>query len=162
MILDLCNKYSEYVDFLPIIKAGDRVMLREKAKDFMPMWEITLKDFFACCGGDFSCVLSETPTLWQMLWVEAFPDFVSTFLEVYKRLTIEPTAEQKQAAQGCLPVEWQEGILIFSRSYFGLPNFAEAERLKLADYVLAKKHDYNTRLSERNMQQIQMQKIKRK
>lgn len=161
MKFDLNEKYSKYADVLRFVEKKSREDLQRGAEELRPMWELTLADFFACCDGDFSCVLENDPKLWQVLWVESFSNFVTNFTDVCKRLTIEPTQEQKQAAQGCLPVEWQEGILIFARSYFGLHSFKDAERLTLADFILAKKHDYNTQLAERNMQKIQLKKLKK-
>lgn len=161
MKFDLNEKWSKYTDVLRFVEKKSREDLQRGAEELRPMWELTLADFFACCDGDFSCVLENDPKLWQVLWVESFSNFVTNFTDVCKRLTIEPTQEQKQASQGCLPVEWQEGILIFARSYFGLHSFKDAERLTLADFILAKKHDYNTQLAERNMQKIQLKKLKK-
>ena len=162
MDIDLRKPFADYADIWSAVTENSRKELRAAADKICPMWEISLGDFFACCGGDFSLVLDkENPLLWQVLWVEAFPDFVTTFADVCKRLTLEPTPEQKAAAAGCLPMEWQEGILIFARSYFGLPSFSAAENLKLCDFVLAKKDDYNTALAARNMQKIQLQKMKK-
>lgn len=162
MDFDLQKPFDEYADIWSAVTENSRKELRSAVDKICPMWEISLGDFFACCCGDFSFILDKKkPLLWQVIWVEAFPDFVTTFADVCKRLTLEPSTEQKQAAQGCLPMEWQEGILIFARSYFGLPSFSEAENLKLCDFVLAKKDDYNTALAARNMQKIQLQKMKK-
>ena len=37
------------------------------------------------------------------------------------------------------------------RSYFGLPNFDAVRELKVADYIMAKKDDYNKAVVDRNV-----------
>jgi hypothetical protein len=61
-----------------------------------------------------------------------------------------------------LPVEWQEGMLVFVRAYFGLKSFGEAENVTIGDYLLAKKDEYNSTIFQRNMAKIQTQKIHKK
>lgn len=162
MDIDLQKPYAEYAEYLQLLTAKSREDLSAAAEKVHPMWELKIGVFFRLCDGDFSDVMDkEKPKLWQVLWAERFPKFIEEFLDVTKRLTLEPTPEQKAAAASCLPMEWQEGILIFARSYFGLHSFAAVEELTLGDYILAKKHDYNTALADRNMHKQQMQKMKK-
>lgn len=162
MDIDLRKPYAEYAEYLQLLTAKSREELSEAAETIRPMWDLKIGEFFRLCDGDFSGIMDkENPLLWQVLWAERFPKFVEEFANVVQRLTLEPTQEQKAAASGCLPMEWQEGILIFARSYFGLHSFAAAEELTLGDYILAKKHDYNTALTDRNMHKQQMQKLKK-
>ena len=162
MDIDLRKPYEEYAEYLQFLTEKSRKELSAAAKNIRPMWELKLGEFFRICDGDFACVIDkENPLLWQVLWAEQFPKFVEEFTSVVAHLTLEPTPEQKAAAAGCLPMEWQEGILIFARSYFGLPSFAAVEELTLGDYILAKKHEYNTALTERNMHKQQMQRLKK-
>lgn len=162
MDIDLRKPYAEYAEYLPLLTAKSREELSAEAEKVHLMWDLKIGVFFRLCDGDFSDVMDkENPKLWQVLWAERFPKFIEEFIDVTKRLTLEPTQEQKAAAAGCLPTEWQEGILIFARSYFGLHSFAAVEELTLGDYILAKKHDYNTALAERNMHKQQMQKMKK-
>ena len=161
MDIDLRKPYAEYTEYLPLLTVKSREELSEAAEKVHPMWELKIGELFRLCDGDFSSIIDKEPLLWQILWVERFPKFFEEFVRVAQRLTLEPTQEQKAAAADCLPMEWQEGILIFARSYFGLHSFAAVEQLTLGDYILAKKHDYNTALAERNMHKKQMQKIKK-
>ena len=162
MDIDLRKTYAEYADYLQLLTEKSREELSDAAENVRPMWDLKIGEFFRLCDGDFSCVVDkENPLLWQVLWSERFPKFVEEFANVVQRLTLEPTPEQKAAAVGCLPMEWQEGILVFARSYFGLHSFAAVEELTLGDYILAKKHDYNTALTERNMHKQQMQRLKK-
>lgn len=162
MDIDLLKPYAEYAEYLPLLTEKSRDELSAASEKVRTMWDLEIGEFFRICDGDFSGVMdNEHPLLWQVLWAERFPKFVEEFTRVVARLTLEPTAEQKQAAQGCLSMGWQEGVLIFARSYFGLSSFSAAEKLKLCDFVLAKKDEYNTALALRNMQKIQLQKMKK-
>lgn len=161
MDIDLLKPYAEYAEYLQLLTAKSREELSAAAEKVRPMWDLKIGELFRLCDGDFSGIIDEKPLLWQILWVERFPKFFEEFVRVVARLTLEPTQEQKAAAAGCLPMEWQEGILIFARSYFGLHSFAAVEELTLGDYILAKKHDYNTALTERNMHKQQMQRLKK-
>lgn len=162
MDIDLRKPYEKYAEYLQLLTAKSREELSDAAEKVRPMWDLKIGEFFRLCDGDFAFMMDKkNPLLWQVLWAERFPQFVEEFANVVARLTLEPTPEQKAAAADCLPMEWQEGILIFSRSYFGLHSFAAVEELTIGDYILAKKHDYNTALAERNMHKQQMQKIKK-
>lgn len=162
MDIDLLKPYAKYAEYLQLLTEKSREELSAAAEKVHPMWDLKIGEFFRICDGDFACIMDkDNPLLWQVLWAERFPKFVEEFASVVARLTLEPTQEQKAAATGCLPMEWQEGILIFARSYFGLHSFAAAEELTLGDYILAKKHDYNTALTERNMHKQQMQRLKK-
>lgn len=163
MKIDFSKPYSKYADVLRYITEESRNALLERAEQMQPMYEMTLADFFACCNGDFSKVVADmdNPTTGEVLWIECFKQFLEDFSKIAQRFVIPQTAEQKQASANCLPVEWQEGMLVFVRKYFGLKSFADAENITIADWILAKKDEYNAAIFERNMQNIQKQKIRR-
>lgn len=161
MTIDFNKPYNKYVDILPFVTDDSRKVLMEQAAKIRDPYTLTLAEFFACCEGDFSCVLKDQNniTTGEGLWLEIFRDFVADFCKILERLVIPQTPEQKQASANCLPVEWQEGMLVFVRAYFGLKSFAEAENVTIGDYLLAKKDDYNANIFQRNMAKIQTQKI---
>lgn len=164
MEINLSEKYGLYADILPFVTDESRRELLQKVAEIRNPYTLTLAEFFACAQGDFSCVVkdAEHPTTGEVLWCENFVSFVEELSKVLKRLTIPQSAEQKQAAKGCLPVEWQEGMLIFARKYFGLHNFTQAEQITIGDFLIAKKDDFNTTIFERNLHKIQTQKMKLK
>lgn len=164
MKIDFSKPYSKYVDILPFVTDESRKVLMEQAAKIRDPYTLTLAEFFACCDSDFGCVVKDTKniTTGEGLWLEIFRDFVEDFGKILERLVIPQTPEQKQASSNCLPVEWQEGMLVFVRSYFGLKSFSEAENVTIGDYLLAKKDEYNTAIFQRNMAKIQTQKIHRK
>lgn len=164
MEININAKYSRYADILPFVTDESRKELIAKVIEKRNPYTLTLADFFACVKGDFSCVVTDVdqPTTADVLWVENFVTFIEEFAAVLKRLSIPQTAEQKQAQKNCLPVDWQEGMLVFARKYFGLHNFADAEKITIGDFLIAKKDDYNTAIFERNLHKIQTQKLKQK
>lgn len=164
MNIDFSKPYSKYVDVLPFVTDESRKALMQEAAKIRDPYTLTLAEFFACCEGDFGCVVKDTknPTTGEGLWLETFRDFLNDFGKILERLVIPQTPEQKQASVNCLPVEWQEGMLVFVRSYFGLKSFSEAENVTIGDYILAKKDEYNTVIFQRNMAKIQTQKIHKK
>lgn len=164
MEINLSAKYGIYADILPFVTDESRKELLKKVAEIRDPYTLTLAEFIACCAGDFSCVVqdAEHPTTGEVLWCENFVAFVEELGKVFQRLVVPQTPEQKQAAKGCLSVEWQEGMLIFVRKYFGLHNFTQAEQITIGDFLIAKKDDYNTTIFNRNLHKIQTQKMKLK
>ena len=164
MEINLSEKYGLYADILPFVTDESRKELLKKVAEIRNPYTLTLAEFFACAQGDFSCVVkdAENPTTGEVLWLEMFQSFVDDFSKILERLVIQQTPEQKQASANCLPVEWQEGMLVFVRAYFGLKSFGEAENVTIGDYLLAKKDEYNSTIFQRNMAKIQTQKIHKK
>lgn len=164
MNIDFSKPYGNYVDVLPFVTNESRKALMAEAAKIRDPYTLTLAEFFACCEGDFVCVMKDTenPTTGEGLWLEIFRNFLNDFGKILERLVIPQTPEQKQASANCLPVEWQEGILVFVRAYFGLKSFAEAENVTIGDYLLAKKDEYNSTIFQRNIAKIQTQKIHKK
>lgn len=52
-------------------------------------------------------------------------------------------------------------MLIFTRKYFGLQNFGDAEKITLLEYYLAKKDTYSDAIFQRSLQKIQLNKMKK-
>lgn len=164
MNIDFSKPYSKYVDVLPFVTDESRKALMAEAAKIRDPYTLTLAEFFGCCEGDFGCVMKDTenPTTGEALWLDVFRVFIADFGKILERLVIPQTPEQKQASANCLPVEWQEGMLVFVRAYFGLKSFGEAENVTIGDYLLAKKDEYNSTIFQRNMAKIQTQKIHKK
>ena len=136
---------------------------RSAEQVFKPVHTLTINEFFGVVNGDYS-VLGDMsdPTVLQVYWLKRFAEYVETFADICKRTRVEPTAEQQQAAKGCVQIEPAEGMLIFVRSYFGLHSFREAGEITMNEYVMARKDTYNNALIRRNMEKIQMCKLNTK
>lgn len=84
----------------------------------------------------------------------AFEYFIEEFLSILDKLNIKETSKERQASVGLPIFQKNEGMLVFTRNYFGLKSFSEAENVTLADFYLAKKDTFARQTFERNMQTI--------
>lgn len=116
--------------------------------------------FNAMTVGQLTTVLSGDPrplyrsggrTLFDTLVVEAFGGFIDRLAETLKRLTLPATPEGIRLSSGVMPSEFTESVYLFCRSYFGLKSFEEADALKVSEYLLARKDDYNRQIVDRNV-----------
>lgn len=129
--------------------------------------DLTFDDFWACCNGDFSAILGDVnkmrdPSVYEVYWLTGFKDFVEKFTKTLQNLTIKPTAEEKQAAEGLLEISFGEACLVFLQKYFCLHSFAEAGKITIGDLLIAKRAKYNEDKFQRNLSNIQLKKYKAK
>lgn len=151
--LNLDKNATEQVQALAWLTDASRAILNKQAVErVLPMWQMTLGDLIAFTDGDFSRIMPKNNiTLAQFVWLSQFPEWLEEFSRTVGALQVPTTSEQRQAANACLPVEWKEGMLVFARRYFGLHSFTEAEGVKVCDFILAKKDEYNGVVFERSM-----------
>ena len=113
---------------------------------------MTVGDFTTVIGGDVRPLLqSGGRTVFDTCRVEAFREWVDELAATLRRLTVPPTAESIRLNAGTLPCEFTESIYLFCRSYFNLPSFEAADTLKVSEFVMAKKDDYNHAVVDRNV-----------
>lgn len=143
---------------------GVQELKKAAENEFGAMYDLTFAQFHACANGDFSGMIGEMkdPTALQVYWAKRFADFVEEFANELKRLTTKQTADEKRASSGMLKVAWDEGLLIFIQSFFGLKSFREAEQITMGEILIAKRASYNQDIFRRNLNKIQMNKIGRK
>ena len=89
-------------------------------------------------------------TVFDIMRIKAFKEWLDEFLSVAEKLTPKPTATQVKNAAGTIRLSFDESVYIFCRAYFGLPNFDAVNELTVGDYLLAKKDDYNQRIVDNN------------
>ena len=53
--------------------------------------------------------------------------------------------------QGVLPMSFSESIIVFVQDFFNLKSYSDAEKITLADVVLAKKVHYNRSIYQHNV-----------
>ena len=113
---------------------------------------MTVGDFTTVIGGDVRPLLqSGGRTVFDTCRVEAFREWVDELSATLLRLTVPPTAESIRLNAGTLPCEFTESVYLFCRLYFGLPSFEAADTLKVSEFVMAKKDDYNHAVVDRNV-----------
>lgn len=162
----LITEKTKYVDILAVEKHfKDKSIEELKAaaiKHFGSFYDLTFEAFHECANGEYTKIVGDLsdPTVLQVYWVKAFSDFVKEFVEQLGKLHIQPTADEKKAASNLLQVNWDEGMLVFIRNYFGLKSFKDAEKITIGEILIAKRAQYNDDLFRRRLNNIQVQKMK--
>lgn len=114
-------------------------------------YAMTIGDLTSVVAGDLRPLYdSGGRTVFDAARVKAFETFIDEFVKVLNGLTIPPTVEGIKAQMGTKQHTFSEGLYVFCRDYFGLKSFAEADGLKVSEYVLARKDDFNRCMVERN------------
>lgn len=167
MQIDLQAKYSKYAELIPVLTTDSREALRSSVcAIYGEYWDMPLKDYFAAIDGDFSRIgLKGEPTVAQRLWLDGLREFGQEFEKACKQVTIPDMMArkyEKQARQACIKVGVKESMLVFVQQYFFLHNFREAENITLAEYIMARRAEFNKIVMQRKMEQLQTEAIKSK
>lgn len=101
-------------------------------------------------------------TLFAKLYLDKIGDFVKEFCEKYEALTNKLTAEERKAGEACIETSFRENIIVFTRSYFGLPSFVKAYEITLGEILIAKKDKYNEVAFRQAYNKIELEKLKSK
>lgn len=127
---------------------------------------LTIADFNQIAmHGDLTGVLGNRSelelTVFEWYAISGLKEFFEQFAKDLEKFIVKADAKEERAAAACYKTGVVEGMLIFAREYFELHSFAEAERVTLADLLLAKKDTYNRAMFERAYQ-AQFKRDKRK
>lgn len=156
MKIDRHTLNEELAPVLGILKEDDmarvrKAAVRDKYGD-AGFYGMTVGDFTTVLAGDVRPLLqSGGRTVFDSCRVEAFKEWVDELADTLKRLTPPPTAESVRLNAGTIPSEFVESIYLFCRSYFNLGSFEAADTIKVSEFVLAKKDDYNHAVVDRNV-----------
>lgn len=159
---------TKYATLKPVekylTKDAIKELEREAEKQFGAMQELTFAQFYACMNNDYSEILGDIadPTVLQVYWAKRFGEFAEKFAEQLKRLEIKQTPDETKASQGLLKVSWDEGLLVFLQSYFGLKSFKEVEKITVGEILIAKRANYNQELFRRKLSAIQIANLHKK
>lgn len=125
-------------------------------------YNLTIDEFFGIIGGDLS-ILGEMkePSVLQVYWLNRFADFCEEFTKACSSLSVKDP-EREKLQNGCVAMQPQEAMLVFTRDYFGLPSFFEAGKRTLGEYLTARKDRYNEAVVRRNSEAEQKRKLKHK
>lgn len=156
MKIDRHTLNEELAPLLSIVTEDDmgrvrKAAVRDKYGD-AGFYGMTVCDFTTVLAGDVRPLLqSGGRTVFDTCRVEAFKEWVDELSDTLKRLTPPPTAESVKLNAGTIPSEFVESVYLFCRSYFNLGSFEQADTLKVSEFVLAKKDDYNHAVVDRNV-----------
>ena len=147
---------AEFAPFVGLMVGGESARLATAAERHYlgsdGWWAVEIGTFCEMCRGDFShygITRDKNITVLGYYFIQAFSGFVDEFLRLSKNLTPPATIAQSRAESACMPLAIDEGLLIFTRNYFGLPSFDEAAHRTLAEWLLAKRDTYNMIVSQR-------------
>ena len=153
--------YSQLQPYESILTAESVQELKAAAEaHFKSCYDLTIDEFFGVIGGNLSLLGDMSrPSVLQVYWTKRFADFCEEFTRACERMTIkDPT--QEHLHEGCLKIEPQEAMLIFTREYFGLRSFFEAGERTIGEYLTARKDRYNEAVFRRNSEAEQKRKLK--
>lgn len=127
--------------------------------------DMSLLDFLACTEGDYSCIGVDVKkdtsiSIGKAVWLKGFAKFCEDFANICNRLVVPESPDSKQAHKGEVKMTMREGVLIFTRSYFGFHSFEEAARtISVAEYIVARKDTYNSGMYQKNRAEIDKRKM---
>lgn len=127
-------------------------------------WQLTTGEFLSLSTGDLTSITGGADiggmTVWQYFALLDFKEWAANFASLIEKLTPPQTMEQIQVCKMLPKNTIQEALLIFNRNYFGLKNFAEAEKIPIFDVLIAKKDMYAKSLFEHEWQKMQQRKYR--
>lgn len=153
------DKYTLYKDFAQIEPYVDASKLDELRRSAVTdrfgaggFYDMTIGGLLDAMKDDFDALQEcNGETVFDVYRVAAFRQWLNEFIAVVDALTLKPTAKQMAQSSGCKPLTFEESVYFFVRSYFGLKDFDSVRDLTVADYIMAKKDDYNHNVVERNI-----------
>ena len=161
--------FSEWVDKGKVRSIPDDTYDRVQADVSFPFWDLTIRELVEVLDGNTPKRLAEWLDVeldayryiarlkgWKQ-WLEAFTDIMKSVGKAGKQTSLENYVER-----GLPEMKAEESMLTFTRRYFYLNSFEEAEQVTLGDYYLARKDDYVKRLGERRARDWQEREMKKK
>lgn len=168
MKIDPNERYINRLVLLEKMDEESKQRLEEYAESvYGSPWALSLRDFFALSEGDLSYIgLTKeqylSANVCQYVWMKAFRECVEQVTNILKSLQVPQSPESQRASKACLKMGFKEATLVFTRRYFGLHNFTEAEKIPLGDFIVAKKDDFNGNIYQYKMSEIQKAKLKQR
>lgn len=156
MKIDRHTTNAEFAPFAAIVSHDDMMRVREAAVRDM----FGEAGFYGMTVGQLTDIISGDPrpllqsggrTVFDTCRVEAFRQWIDEFSSALRRMSLPQTAESIALSAGTMQADFVESLYIFCRSYFGLGSFEACDRLKVSEYMIARKDDYNRAVVERNV-----------
>lgn len=168
MSIDPTSPFVNHAILLENMDEASAARLQEDAESvYGSPWGLSLRDFFALIEGDFSHIgiTKEnfiSASVRQYIWMKDFRECERSVTELLKAWQVPMTVEAQRASKNCLKMQPKEGVIVFVRKYFNLPNFEATMDIPLSDFILAKKDEFNNALFNYRMNEIQRAKFKKK
>lgn len=163
------NELSYYVAVRPMFELltdEDQLKLKEKSAEVVfgvgGYYAMTIEQlgelFHNRPQNIFGSLDAATLRAFQGIAAEGVEEFLKRYINQLQALSVKPDIDEERAQSACMSVEPIEGLLVFARNYFGLPNFAVAAKTTLGDLLIAKKDMYNRYMYERALARIKTRK----
>lgn len=124
-------------------------------------YELTIAQLIRMSDGDLSeFEIKDNGKVFEVLFVRELSKFVEQYINILNSYTLPQSADEKAASAKCQTMTFGEGVLVFARSYFALHSFGEAERITLAELLLAKKDAYNSAVFQKEIIKLQSKRKK--
>lgn len=162
MKIDVNGTYVEELDNL--LTEESKTSIRDLAiRTYGAFNDLTIGRWVECMHGDFSRVLGDITGSWlQIYWLRAFKEFCEEFPKTLERLSPKMDNDEQRACEGLMQSTLIESLLVFTRNYFGLHSFNEAQEITLGEVLIAKKASYNDAVFRKMLAKIQLEKTKRR
>ena len=155
------DRHTLVSEFSPFVRFVDEEAM-ERVRKAAVRDKFGEAGFYGMTVGDFTTVIAGDPrplydsggrTVFDNCRVDAFKAFIDELAATLKRMKLPPTADSVRMTSGTIPVEFVESIYLFCRNYFNLPSYDKADALKVSEYLMARKDDYNRQVIDRNVAQ---------
>lgn len=155
---------TKYKDFQPleavITEESKQEIKRAAERHYKTCYELTIDEFFGVIAGDYSLLGDMSkPSVLQVYWLKRFTDFCEEFARACESLSMKDPELDKYNT-GCMKLTPQEGMLVFTREYFGLPSFYAAGKRTIGEYLTARKDRYNALVMRKNQEAEMKRKMK--
>lgn len=156
------DKNTKYADFQfyddYILNSSREELTAASIEEMGDYYDIKIGDFIQLMHLTEADIEQRFDTVFAVYWLRGFKDFLEDFVKTVNNLTVKQTAKEAAASDVCYDVDFDEGMLVFTRSYFGLHSFKEAEEITIGEFIMAKKDAYNSTMFERKLSDITMSK----
>lgn len=155
--------YAEFEQYENVLSdESKRDLMAAAEKQFKPCHMLTLDEFWGLQNRQFDLLGDiSNPTVLQVYFVKRFEQFCEELTKALEALEIKDPNLQGTDS-GCVKMSAQECMLLFVRSYFGLPSFEDAGKRTIGEYMLARKDRFNEWRLRKNYEQKQLAKLKSK
>ena len=131
-------------------------IMQEACKCYLPngdWWCISVGQFCDLAKGDvltLGVADDDRDSLYALYLLKSFARFAETLGDALERMSV-PQSEQDKAILRNLPKQTiEEAMLIFVRGYFNLKSFDDATKIKMLDFLIAKKDTYTKAMFEKS------------
>lgn len=155
MLITKKTKTKDVIPFLneenfeKILKAVDEYPLEK------PLLEMTIGEFIEALEEGYAMKYMEEKYVYKAFGkLKSYKNQMEMISKYLQLNDIEPSADQKAAANGVHFLTFEEGMLYKAAEFFNLKSFEEAENVKLSNYMLIHKKESSEAKFQHNWNKI--------